>query len=206
MEKFVAELVGTFFLAFTIGMAASAGLAGDMAPVAIGAVLLAMIFACGHISDAHFNPAVTLALWLRGRCATAEIPVYVGAQLLAAGAAALVVRLLTTDGLAVGPALPLLPLFVAELLFTFALAWVILNVATTEGTDGNSFYGLAIASVVTAAAYAIGPVSGAALNPAIVVGLCLAGVLGWGTLWIYFSAQFLGATAAAWAFRAWVRR
>jgi aquaporin Z len=88
-------------------------------------------------------------------------------------------------------------MLVVEFLFTFALAWVVLNVATARGTEGNSFYGLAIGFVVAAGAFSVGSVSGAAFNPAVAIGAMVMGVLSWGDIWIYLLADLLGAAAAA---------
>jgi aquaporin Z len=89
---------------------------------------------------------------------------------------------------------------VAEFLFTFALAWVVLHVATARGTDGNSFYGLAIGFTVVAGAYAVGGISGGAFNPAIAVGAMVTGLLEWSKIWVYFLAEFVGAAVAAFVF------
>ena len=84
MNKYVAEFIGTFFLVLTVGCAAVLGLAGDFAPIAIGSALMVMIFAGGHVSGAHFNPAVTLAVFLRGKCPATDVAPYIGAQILVA--------------------------------------------------------------------------------------------------------------------------
>ena len=89
---------------------------------------------------------------------------------------------------------------VAEILFTFGLVWVVLNVATARGTDGNSFYGLAIGFTVVAGAFAVGGISGGAFNPAIAVGAMVTGLFQWSNIWIYLLAEFLGAAIAARAF------
>ncbi|MEM6792653.1 MAG: aquaporin [Acidobacteriota bacterium] len=196
--KFIAELVGTFFLALTVVLTVSPEGAGSLAPIAVGLLLAGVIFAGGHLSAAHYNPAITLAFWARGRCSRREVPVYLAAQLLGAAAAAFV-----ADALRAGFPEPAVasyragPALLAEVLFTFVLAWVILNVATTRGTAGNPFYGMAIGATVTAAAYAVGPLSGAVLNPAVALALALSGLHGWGGLWIYLVATPAGALAAA---------
>ena len=89
------------------------------------------------------------------------------------------------------------PALIAEFLYTFALCTVVLNVATSTGTSGNSFYGLAIGFTVLAGAYAVGPVSGAAFNPAVVLGATLMGLFAAGNIWIYLVANFAAAAAAA---------
>ncbi len=207
MKKYLVEFISTFFLVFTIGMTVIAPGAGAMAPIAIGAVLMVMIYAGGHISGAHYNPAVTIAAWLRGKCPAADIVPYIGAQVGASLVAAVAVKALKTGVVAKaaalgGPMIPeALPALLVEFLFTFALVWVILHVATAKGTGGNSFYGAAIGFTVTAGAYAVGGISGGAFNPAVALGLCAMGVISWGSLWIYLVACFAGGIAAAFAFK-----
>jgi aquaporin Z len=202
MKKYVAELIGTFFLMATIGNVVLApGGAGDMAPLAIGAALMVMVYANGHLSGAHFNPAVTLAVWLRGKCSTSDIPGYIGAQLAGAVLAALAVMFLKGGG-AEKPIEPdVAKALVAEFLYTFALAYVVLNVATAKGTSGNSFYGLAIGFAVLAGAYSVGAVSGGAFNPAVAVGITVLGISKVANIWIYLVANFAAGAAAATVFK-----
>jgi aquaporin Z len=203
MPKLIVEAIGTFFLMLTIGLVAiDPGGAGAMAPVAIGSVLMVMVYAGGHISGAHYNPAVTLAVYLRGRAAARDIAGYWAAQLGAGALAAVAVPMLKRDLVVSEMTLAVGPMLLAEFLFTFALAFVILNVATARGTEGNSYYGLAIGFTVVAGAYAVGPVSGAAFNPAVAVGLVLLGAVPLGSLWIYLVANLLGGVAAALVFNA----
>jgi aquaporin Z len=91
-------------------------------------------------------------------------------------------------------------MLIAEFLFTFALAWVVLHVATATGTLGNSFYGLAIGFTVVAGAFAVGGISGGAFNPAVAIGAMVTGLLEWSNIWIYLIAELLGAAVAAYAF------
>ncbi|HEV2095699.1 MAG TPA: aquaporin [Chthoniobacterales bacterium] len=197
MNKYITEFIGTFFLVLTIGCTGIGAGAGVIAPLAIGAALMVMIYAGGHISGAHYNPAVTLAVWIRGRVKTVDVIPYIVAQLLAALAAAATVKFfragvdVTTIVPRVGPAL------LAEFLFTFALAFVVLNAATAEGTSGNSFYGLAIGMTVMTGAFAVGDISGGAFNPAVAVGISILGISSWANLWIYLVANFVGAATAA---------
>jgi aquaporin Z len=201
-RSLIVEFIGTFFLVFTIGMVVIEPGAGAMAPLAIGAALMAMIFAGGHISGAHYNPAVSLALLVRGRVSPTELVAYIVAQVLAAAVAGGLV-LFMKGGAAVTPLAPdVTRALVAEFLFTFALAYVILNVATAKGTAGNSFYGLAIGLTVLAGAYAVGGVSGGAFNPAVAVGLTVMGISPVANIWIYLLANFLGGAAAGAAFKA----
>lgn len=203
MKKHLVEFIGTFFLVFTIGMTVLAPGAGDMAPIAIGCALMVMVYAGGHVSGAHYNPAVTLAVFLRGKCPAGDIVPYLAAQIVGATAASFAVKALKTGLVSkavamTGPMAPaILPALLGEFAFTFALVWVVLNVATAKGTSGNSFYGAAIGLTVTAGAYAVGGVSGGVFNPAVAVGACLMGVISWGSFWIYLVACFAAAIAAA---------
>lgn len=191
MKTYTVEFIGTFFLVM------GAALYG-----AIGASLslMVMIYAGGHISGAHFNPAVTLAVMMRGKSTLKEAIAYWIAQFLAAIAAALVVTYIFNiegTGNCVIPEDGTLKAIVAEVLGTFALAYVILNVATTTGTKGNSFYGLAIAGTVLAMALTVGVFSGGAFNPAVAVGLSIQKSFCWSQIWIYFVACFAGGALAA---------
>lgn len=207
MKKYLVEFIGTFFLVFTIGMTVIAPGAGAMAPLAIGSILAVMIFAGGHISGGHFNPAVTLGVWLRGKCPAADVVPYFGAQFAGGLVASYAVKALKTGLVAKAAALggamtpEVGPALLAEFLFTFALVWVVLHTATAKGTSGNSFYGFSIGFTVLAGAYAVGGVSGGAFNPAVALGLCTMGVVAWGSIWIYLVACFAGGAAAAFAFR-----
>ncbi len=197
-RKLTVEFIGTFFLVFTVGMAVAN--AGDLAPLAIGAVLMVLVFAGGHISGAHYNPAVSVAVFVRGKMTTPELVPYVVAQVAAGILAAIVVIVLGYDpdeAAAVGGAGELL---VAEFLFTFALAWVVLNVATARGTEGNSFYGLAIGFTVLAGAFAVGPVSGGVFNPAVAIGGSIMGLFSWADLPLYLAATLAGGAAAGMVF------
>jgi aquaporin Z len=200
MNKYIAEFIGTFFLVTTIGCTGIGAGAGVIAPLAIGAVLMVMVFAGGHISGAHYNPAVTLAVFIRGRLKAADIVPYIISQLVAAALAAVTVQFLRS-GVVVAPiTVKLGPALLAEFLFTFALVYVVLNTATAEGTSGNSFYGLAIGMTVMAAAFAVGDISGGAFNPAVAIGISLLGLSTWSNLWIYLVANFGAAVVAAFVF------
>jgi aquaporin Z len=202
MNKYLTELIGTFFLVFTIGCTVIGGGAGVIPPLAIGAALMVMIFAGGHVSGGHYNPAVTLAVWLRGKCETKDVVPYWIAQIAAAFVAAWIVQKLKMPG----AAQPLVlagwkPAFVAEFLFTFALCWVVLNVATTKATMGNHFYGVAIGMTVMTGAFAVGGVSGGAFNPAVAFGITRMGLSLWGNLWILLVGEAAGAIVAAFTYK-----
>jgi aquaporin Z len=202
MKKYITEFIGTFFLVFVIGMAVLGG-KGDFAPLAIGSTLMVMIYAGGHISGAHYNPAVTLAVLIRGKISAAEAIIYMIVQIIGACVASLVVMYLMNDKIAeqavemANNSKGLL----AEFLGTFALAYVVLNVATAKGTSGNSFYGLAIGFTVLAMALALGVMSGGAFNPAVAIGISIMKMISWNAIWIYLVGCFGGAALAAIVFR-----
>ena len=199
MKKYLVEFIGTFFLVFTVGMSVRSG--APLAPIAIGASLMVMIFAGGHVSGAHFNPAVSLAVFIRGKLEAKDLIPYWVAQLFAGVLAALIVTLLFGGEPAGGPAVHrALPSAIVEFLFTFALAWVVLNTATHKGTAGNSFYGAAIGMTVMTGAVAVGGVSGGAFNPAVGAGVFTMGLESLAQLGIYVAADLAGATVAALAF------
>lgn len=203
-RKLVTEVIGTFFLVLTIGLVVVSQL--PLAPLPIGAVLMVMVYMGGHISGAHYNPAVTLAVMLRRRIAGGEAAAYMLAQLGGAVLASLVVYALAGQTFVAAPApgVPASVAIVVEALFTFALALVVLNVATAVETEGNSYFGLAIGFTVTAGAFAGGPISGGAFNPAVGIGPAMvAAALGGvpvGHVWIYLVGPLIGGAAAAGVF------
>jgi aquaporin Z len=197
-RKLTVEFIGTFFLMFTVGMASAR--AGALAPLAIGSVLTVMVFAGGHISGGHYNPAVSTAVLIRGKLPARDYGAYVVTQLVAAVLAGLIVGAM---GYAPTGAMALAgggTMLVAEFLFTFALAFVVLNVATAQDTEDNSYFGLAIGFTVAAGAFAVGSVSGGAFNPAVALGASVLGLFSWSHIWIYLLADFAGGAAAAAAF------
>jgi len=201
MNKYLIELIGTFFLVLTVGCTVISPGAGDLAPLAIGASLMVMIFAGGHISGGHYNPAVTLGVWMRGKCDTKDLVPYWVSQLIGAMLAALAVRFFKA-----GPTLtpgnpPVFASLLAEFLFTFALVFVVLNAATAKGTAGNSFYGLAIGMTVMTGAFAVGNVSGGAFNPAVAFGISIMGISAWTSIWIFWLAELAAGAAAAAVFK-----
>src|SRR4249920_3496719 len=201
MNKYIAEFIGTFFLVLTIGCTGIGAGAGVIAPLAIGAALMVMVFAGGHISGAHYNPAVTLGVFIRGKVNATDVVPYWVAQLAGAAVAALTVSKCLRAGVAVTPIAPHVgPALLAEFLFTFALVYVVLNAATAEGTSGNSFYGLAIGMTVMVGAFSVGDISGGAFNPAVAVGISVLGVSNWSNLWIYLAANFSAAIVAGFIF------
>jgi aquaporin Z len=202
VKKYMVEFIGTFFLVLTVGCTVIGNGAGALAPLAIGSALMVMIFAGGHISGGHFNPAVTLGVWLRGKCEVKDVAPYMISQIVAAVLAAFAVKVLK-GGAALTPLQPApAPALLAEFLFTFALVFVVLNTATAKGTSGNSFYGLAIGFTVLVGAFSVGNISGGAFNPAVAVGISFMGLSSWSNIWIYLVANFLGGAVAAGAFKA----
>ena len=204
--KLLTELIGTFFLVLTIGLTVLIGTA--FAPIAIAGILIALVYMGGHVSGAHYNPAVTLAFWMRRDMPAAEAVAYMAVQVLAAILAAFAVFVINDQALQVMPSAEtsLFEFFLLEALFTFLLVLVILNVAAAPGTAGNDYYGLAIGLTVMAGAFAAGPISGGAFNPAVAVGPILVDLLAGdgaslGGLWVYLVATFGGGALGALAFR-----
>lgn len=199
MKNYLVEFIGTFFLVFVIGLSGN--------PLAIGSILMVMVYMGGHISGAHYNPAVTLAILMRGKINGKDAGMYMAAQLSGAVAAAVIYYLIFGHSFAPAPREGiniLKPLFI-EGIFTFALAIVVLHVATSKKTAGNSYYGLAIGFTILAAAIAGGGISGGAYNPAVGTGPILVDALvGHGTmkyLWIYLVGPFAGGAIAAIIFK-----
>jgi len=213
---FLIETFGTMFLCFTVGTAA--GGTSVLAPLSIGSALMVMVYMGGAVSGAHFNPAVTLALLLRtafgpthDEFALRRAAFYVPAQILGAALGTFFAWGVMGGNKFVGyPYYPWLPPekgagpgILGELLGTFLLAYVVLNVATVKNLAGNSFFGLAIGMVVTSMACAIGPITGGAFNPAVgLIGAFAGGANDLiGRIWIYWIGCPLGAALAAAFFR-----
>ena len=205
MNKYLTEMIGTFFLVFTIGCTVIGGGSGVIPPLAIGAVLMVMIYAGGHVSGGHYNPAVTFGVWLRGRATVRDMASYWVFQLIGAFLATLAVQYLRPGAEVDAMNVQTGPAALAEFLFTFALVYVVINSATSKATSGNSFYGLAIGMTVMAGAFAVGNVSGGAFNPAVVVAGSVLGLFAWGNAWYYILAQLAGGAAAALSYKAFNR-
>jgi aquaporin Z len=207
IAKLIVEVIGTFFLVFTIGQTVKGPDASTIAPLAIGSALMVMVYAGGHFSGGHYNPAVTLGVTLRGKMSWAEAGPYMIAQVIGAVAAAGLVLFIKGSTTAMPPAstpneYQMIAQAIGDFLFTFALVYVVLNVATAQGTSGNSFYGLAIGFTVMVGAFAVGPVSGGAFNPAVGVGVFVMKLASPQSLIIYLVADFAGGAAAALLFNA----
>ena len=203
VRSYAAEFIGTFFLVFTVGCTVL--VKAPLAPLAIGSVLMVMVYAGGHISGGHFNPAVTLAVLLRGRIGLVAAVAYWVAQVAAAVLAALAAKYVVDPArvTALSPTgRDIWAVVLAEALFTFALAYVVLNVATSRDHPDNSFYGLAIGFTVAAGAFAVGGISGGVFNPAVAVGGATMGLIAWSKIWIWLLVNLAGGAAAAGAFLA----
>ena len=201
MNKYLMEFIGTFFLVFTVGMTVIEPGAGAMAPLAIGTALMVMVYAGGHISGAHYNPAVTIAVLLRGKATIGDAMAYIVTQIVAGIVAALMVGFLKGDVAIIPIQHDVVASLIAEFITMFALCFVVLTTATAKATEGNSYFGLAIGFTVLVGAYAIGAVSGGAINPAVAFGITTMGISAWADLWIYLVAGILAGAAAAMVFK-----
>lgn len=204
-RKLLTEMIGTFFLVLTIGLVVIGEV--PVAPLAIGSALMVMVYMGGHISGAHYNPAVTLAVWARGAIGAGQVIPYWTAQLVGAFLAAAAAWAITwgTFAPAPGPTATVLGSLLVELLFTFALALVVLETATAPETKGNSFYGLAIGFTVAAGAFAGGGISGGAFNPAVGLGpILFRALVDGGTFadaWLYVVGPLVGGLVATAVYR-----
>ena len=189
------------FLVLVVGIAAIGGQAGAMAPVAIGTILMVMVYAGGHISGAHYNPAVTFAVLIRKKISINDAIVYWIAQIGGAMAAWAIGKFIfDVEGQGTSAIKSVEQGLGAEILGTFALAYVVLNVATAKANNGNSFYGLAIGFTVMTCAFTFGGYSGGAFNPAVAIGASLMKGFIWADLWIYLVGSLGGALLAGLVF------
>jgi aquaporin Z len=201
MRAYLTEFIGIYFLVLTIGLTVLGGT--PFAPLVIGGSLMVMVYMGGHLSGAHYNPAISVACAMRKKLPWSEVPPYIAAQLAGAVAAALTVHAIVGQTFTLMPAegIGATKAVAVEALYTFALALVVLNVATIQKTKGNSFYGLAIGFTIVVAAFAGGPLSGGAFNPGVGFGPILVhSILADGTLgdlWIYVVGPLIGAVGAA---------
>jgi aquaporin Z len=199
MKKYFIELLGTFFLVLVIGLTGN--------PIAVGAMLMCMIYMGGHISGAHYNPAVTFAIFIRRKIGSADALMYILFQVLGALTAAFFYYVIKGSTFAPAPSTEAtnMSALLIEILFTFALVLVILNVTTSRGTEGNGFYGVAIGFTVLAGSYAGGPVSGGAFNPAVGLGPIIIDAIFSGNsftnLGLYIVGPFVGSLLAIIAYR-----
>ena len=201
MRSYVTEFVGTTLFVMSIGLVVV--MDHPLAPLAIGTALMVVVYMGGHISGAHYNPAVSLALMMQGALPRNRLLPYWAAQVLGAFTGALLARVIIGQTFAPAPGVgvTIVPALAAEVLYTFALALVVLNVAVSKKTAGNSYYGLAIGSTIVVAAFSAGGISGGAFNPAVGTGPMIAhallagGSLKW--LWLYWVGPLAGGALAA---------
>ena len=200
MKKLFIELFGTYFLVLIIGLSS-----GN--PIAVGFGLMVLVYCGAHISGAHYNPAVTLAMLLQKEISPLDSIKYFLSQTLGSTLAALSIYLMNTN-MQVQPVLgdSIYPIFFSEIIFTFMLVFVILNVAKHPNLKGNSFYGLAIGLTVMAGIFSVGPISGAVFNPAVSLGPSIIdmvtdnGVSHY-FLWYYLVFPFIGSVLAVLSFK-----
>jgi len=206
--ELVSEFLGTFMLVLTVGLNVLAG--SKAGAFSIAASLTCMIYALGDVSGAHFNPAVSVAVLASGRCpdfTPGKFGSYVGIQILAGVVAAYTYALIRKGAtFALGPAdgFSWAGVTVAEVAFTFVLAYVVLSVAVSERTKASHMFGLAIGSCVTVGGCAIGGISGGSLNPAVSFGIASAQILNGGYGYkalLYSTMEVAGGLAAAGVFK-----
>jgi aquaporin Z len=206
MKSYLTEAIGTFFLVLTVGLCVNQSVA--MAPLAIGTALMVMVYAGGHISGGHYNPSVSLAAWIRGALPTKELVPYWVAQFVGGILAAFLAYKFTGDALHVAPGANVswMKALSGEIVFSFALSYVVLNAATAKETAGNSFYGLAIGFTVMTGAFAVGAISGGAFNPSVGLSPALVELLlgksPTAMAWIYAAGPLAGAAVAGYTFKA----
>jgi aquaporin Z len=195
MQKNVMELVGAYFLVLAIGLGGG--------PAAIGLMLMGMVYAGGHVSGAHYNPAVSFGILLRGKMKTNEAALYMIAQIAGAVMAAFTVQVMLgkTFAPAPDPRMGTGAAIALEALCTFVLAFVVLNIACSKKTAGNHIYGFAIGLTVTGLALGAGPLTGGAFNPAVGIGPGLVSTL-YGSynisnMLIYIIGPMVGGAGAA---------
>jgi len=181
-SRLVSEFLGTYMLVLTVGLNVLGG--STAGAFSIAAALMSMIFALGNCSGAHFNPAVTMAIIARGKCLVADGLEYMLVQIIAGVCAAFTYALVMN-----GKTFQLNPgtyrwdqVVIAEFMFTFVLAFVVLSVATTKNSL-SQFFGLAIGMCVTVGGCAIGKISGGSLNPAVSIGISSSHLIGGGGGW-----------------------
>ena len=199
-QKLAVETIGTFIFVLVIGCSSLQSQSPEGPSIASGSALMVLVYAGGHISGAHYNPAVTFALLVRGQIRLVDFALpYWLAQMTGAVVGAYVVKGITEKS---GNALPYSSsqrgqVFLAEVILTFTLVYVVLNVSASRSTKGNSYYGFAIGFTVTCGSLAVGSVSGGAFNPAVALVCGILNLIAISEIWLHIIANFLGATVAA---------
>lgn len=203
LKKYLVEFIGTFFLVFTVCSAVFLASDGVIAPLSIGIVLMTVIYAGGHVSGGHYNPAVTFAAAIRGALGWAQVLPYWISQVLGAAAAAILAGTFTALPEAAEACPFTIPqLVTGEFLFTFLLCYVVLQVATSKKTEGNGFYGFAIGATVLVGAFAVGGIlCHGCFNPAVAAGLALSKQIGWTCAGLTTLTNVVAGACAALAFK-----
>ncbi|NOT37593.1 MAG: porin [Saprospiraceae bacterium] len=198
IKRLVVEFIGSFFISLVVCMTAYSA-NPQFAALASGFVLAGLMYASGHLSGAHFNPAVSIAVFLRGKMNLNVVPMYILSQCAGSIVAAIIALLLISNQTITPIHLESKPLegILAEFIGTFAIVYVLLNVATSKVTLGNDYYGIAIGLTLTACSFALGGVSGAAFNPAVSLAICFSKISTFSNLWIYWVGEILGGVLAA---------
>ncbi|MCI4671081.1 MAG: aquaporin [Bacteroidia bacterium] len=202
MSKYLTEFLGTFFLVALIGLSVGSG--SSLFPLAIGFGLTALVYMGYHISGAHYNPAVTLSILILGKITWQDSLIYLLAQLLGSALGALAAGIMIQDQdytfiLEAAGSADIFQILLAEILFTFLLMMVVLNVAVSERTKGNSFYGIAVGLIITAGIYAVSEISGAVFNPAVGFGPNLIN-MNFLPMWYYTVGPMVGSLLATFLF------
>lgn len=185
-NKLIMEFIGTFFLLLVVAFTGN--------PLAIGAILVALVYMGGYISGAHYNPAVTVSLWISNKIKSGEALKYIGVQMVAGVVAAAFFNVIDGSKFLPTPSLnaDIAGAFLIEALLTFLLCSVILHVAATDKTKGNNYYGIAIGFTLLAIAYVGGPISGGAFNPAIGVSPLLYDFINFGPHFMNMTLYLIG--------------
>lgn len=205
MPRYLTEFLGSFFFVMTIGLVVATDT--PLAPLAIGATLMVLVYMGAQVSGAHYNPAVTLALFLRNKMPRGDLLPYIVAQLLGATLGAYMAYVFLDRTFAPAPPPTASPggAVLVELFYTCLLALVVLNCAARQATKGNSYFGLAIGFTIVIAVFAGGPISGGAFNPGVATGAILINTISGdgnlSNLWIYLAGPFLGGALAAVIFK-----
>lgn len=198
LKKCLVEFIGTFFLVFTIGCALFPNASGSFPPMAIGFVLMVMVYAGGHISGGHYNPAVSLAAAIRGALNWRDFVPYLIAQFTGGVLAALLAGyIVAIPPYANETSFSMIPMIICEFLFTFALCYTVLHTATSEDNRGNSYFGLAIGSIVLVGLLATAGTCYGAFNPAVAVGVFTMGITKVKLILATILTNFVAGAAAA---------
>ena len=198
LKKCLVEFIGTFFLVLTIGCSLFPNGEKSFPAIAIGFILMVMIYSGGHISGGHYNPAVSLAAAIRGALNWKDFVPYIISQFIGGAIAALAGGyLVAIPPYANETTYSMMPMIICEFLFTFALCYVVLNTATSEDTKGNSYYGLAIGSTVLVGLIATAGTCYGAFNPAVALGISFMGITQTKLILATVLTNFVAGAAAA---------